>query len=641
MNIKIILLCFLSAYFFTIHGADCGNTTTQLTFKQVLYEAMSNNGERTIGPRRFVTNQTGTARAGFARLFLQKTPMLSDKVRLTIKKSGGKGRAEFIVCMTDEDDKQTLLERLMIDENNEKNTPVTLLLDHVKNHRLSVHVKGQTYLNTLQYEIELTHEHAGEVWQPKKYPIKHAIKGFADIHVHQSADLAFAGGWFFGSHRAGNDALNLGNDFGDHGVHIMGLDVYGSHHDLKYGYPTYEDWPSAYDISHQQVSATALKKAHERGLQFMVASVLNNQWLCAATVLSGYHNKHASCEDMESAKAQINALHQFAKDNDWYVIVRDPWEARRAIDEGKLAVMLAVEVSNLFPNSDGDVIQQLHELYAMDVRSVQLAHEVNSLYAGAAFHADVFKFLGRIKSMFNFDVDYAADGSGMHNQLGITEKGKTLLHEMVRLNMLVDLAHLSLKAQEETIDIMTKHYAQMPLFNSHTRVLDLLTDEDRKKLKEHNSNAYVLEAIRRSGGMIGLRTGDNAMKNYTPIEDKPILNNCDGSSRSFIQFYQYSVDHGLNTAFASDFNGFITQLVPRFGEHACSTSKNASEQAVLQTADKLEDVPEYVKDYYTKGLAHIALLPALLFDINALGANTDNLNNSAEHFLKMWEKSYQ
>ncbi|HEY9843448.1 MAG TPA: hypothetical protein V6D23_23450, partial [Candidatus Obscuribacterales bacterium] len=46
------------------------------------------------------------------------------------------------------------------------------------------------------------------------------------------------------------------------------------------------------------------------------------------------------------------------------------------------------------------------------------------------------------------------------------------------------------------------------------------------------------------------------------------------------------------------------------------------------------------KEFDVKGLAHVGLLPAVIEDMQRLGADTRNLENSAESFLKMWERAY-
>lgn len=624
----------IASYPFLYLHAKCPDIHYRLTLSSVIYDATNNNGESTIGYRRLVTNQKGTARSEMKRDFLQVTPNDSDFLSLTVNSLEGWGKNNFTVCRLNNDGTSDEI----ISFNLEKHQSKHISLEHMHNKRLVVQVQGQTLSNDLSYEMLLDSSKTPKAID-KKRPTGNAL-GFADIHVHQTADLAFAHGWYFGSHQSDHPETNLGNDIGNHGVHLAGIDVYGSHHDMKFGYPTYEDWPSAYDISHQQVAGDWLKEAHENGLTLMLASVVNNQWLCAAVVASGYHDKGYSCNDMESAKRQINALHKFERDNNWFKIVTDPWMARRVISEGKLAVVIAVEVSNLFPTSDGDYFRQLDELYAMDVRSVQLAHEINSLYAGAALHNDVFKFIGRIKALFNFGVDYATDKDGMHNSIGLTEKGERLIEHMISLNMPIDLAHLSLKAQRNIVSLTQNKYDHYPIFNSHTRILELLPDAEIKKLKEHNTPLEILNAIKESGGIIGLRTGDNRMKSYKPQFNPAVENNCDGSTRSLAQLYLYSIEKGVNTAFASDFNGFITQLVPRFGEHACSSSADPISQRLSQ-GEQNQNVPSVVKAYQTEGLAHIGLLPAVLYDMKELGVNTTNLSQSTEHFLSMWERAYQ
>ena len=197
-------------------------------------------------------------------------------------------------------------------------------------------------------------------------------------------------------------------------------------------------------------------------LNVMVASVVNNEWLCAATVATGNYDREMHCNDMESIKRQIVALKKFDEQNDWYQIVRDPWEARRAIEAGRLAVILSVEVSDLFPSSDGDYMRQLHELYSMGVRSLQLAHQTNNIFAGAAFHRDIFPIMSQIKAWYRDDVDYASDGSGDHNALGLTQDGVNLLTEMIRLNMLVDLAHLSLESQRDVYQVVAGSAPLLP-----------------------------------------------------------------------------------------------------------------------------------------------------------------------------------
>ncbi|MEL7370978.1 MAG: membrane dipeptidase, partial [Myxococcota bacterium] len=408
------------------------------------------------------------------------------------------------------------------------------------------------------------------------------------------------------------------------------------------GYPSFEHWPAADDIKHQQVGLRWLKDAHDNGLNIIVASVVNNQWLSAAAIASGRHNNRMSPSDMESIKRQIVSLHELDRATPWYTIVRDPWEARRAIEAGQLAVVLAVEASDIMPAGDGPWLEQLRDLYHMGVRTVQMAHESNSLFAGAAFHRDIFEINSRIKAWFDRDIDYASAGNGINNPSGLTSRGRQMLAEMIRLGMLIDIAHLSLVTQRQIYSEVATRHRYYPLYNSHTRIERMLTDEWRDVLKEHVTTDETLEFVRRTGGILGLRTGDEPMRTYDRSgRGATIGNNCDGSTRSFAQFYQYAADRGVNTAFGSDFNGFITQLGPRFGAKACPGALDAvrAQQRAAQGA-RPGGQPDYWQAFADEGLAHIGLLPGLLTDMRLVGADTSNIERSAEAFVSMWERVY-
>ena len=163
-----------------------------------------------------------------------------------------------------------------------------------------------------------------------------------------------------------------------------------------------------------------------------------------------------------------------------------------------------------------------------------------------------------------------------------------------------------------------------------------MTPEDQQTLKEHVTTDETLEYVRQTGGLLGLRTGDNAMLDYN---GGSVHNSCDGSSRSFIQFYEYAIDHGVKVGFGSDFNGFITQMTPRYGPEACATAGN--DQAAQAAAQgSMPGGSAAYREYLVKGLAHIGLLPSLVTDMNVLNVNTEPIERSAEDFLQMWERAY-
>jgi hypothetical protein len=135
----------------------------------------------------------------------------------------------------------------------------------------------------------------------------------------------------------------------------------------------------------------------------------------------------------------------------------------------------------------------------------------------------------------------------------------------------------------------------------------MLTPGGRVMLREFVTTDETLMHVRTTGGLLGLRTGEEAMLDFcAPQFGAIVANTCDGSTRSFAQFYQYADDRGVNLAFGSDFNGFITQMVPRFGPDACASAPNATvrqQQIAAQGAPNM-NVPPYLQEFRTRGLAH-------------------------------------
>ena len=88
------------------------------------------------------------------------------------------------------------------------------------------------------------------------------------------------------------------------------------------------------------------------GLRIFVNLLVDNAVLCEL-----YPLKRNSCNEMDGVRLQAKRLHELEDYIDaqnggpgkgWFRIVKDPFEARRVISEGKLAVIMGIEVSKLF-----------------------------------------------------------------------------------------------------------------------------------------------------------------------------------------------------------------------------------------------------------------------------------------------------
>jgi microsomal dipeptidase-like Zn-dependent dipeptidase len=149
----------------------------------------------------------------------------------------------------------------------------------------------------------------------------------------------------------GSDAYVL------HGGHGLNTLTGGGTNDAaasNFGAPVFNGWPQANSTIHQQVYYKWLERAWMGGLRLMTMFAVTNEALCKTNpTLFG-----ADCTDsMTPIDAQLQAAKDFQTwlDNQnggpgkgWFQIVTSPGQAKSVIQNGKLAVVLGIEVDNLF-----------------------------------------------------------------------------------------------------------------------------------------------------------------------------------------------------------------------------------------------------------------------------------------------------
>ncbi len=238
--------------------------------------------------------------------------------------------------------------------------------------------------------------------QPGSTPIAQRIRGFADLHNHQFANLGFGGLAFSGAPYGPIDEALAPCDRPD--VHGPGglLDVLGNLRNLVdgvasglghgvSGYPEFEGWPRWNNLTHQAVYQDWLKRALDGGLKLLVMLAVNNELVAEAVNRA----PGRSSDDMEAVDYQLQFAHQMQTYIDaqcggpgkgWYRIVRSPQEARDAIAAGQLAVVLGIEVDNIFgsktetPPSILQILSVLDKYYDLGVRHVFPIHFEDNAY---------------------------------------------------------------------------------------------------------------------------------------------------------------------------------------------------------------------------------------------------------------------
>jgi microsomal dipeptidase-like Zn-dependent dipeptidase len=510
-----------------------------------------------------------------------------------------------------------------------------------------------------------------------------AIDGMADLHVHMMAEEAFGGRWLHGSHTGPLADCDGGHDHGRFAddlsaemsrIQACGVPVSlveslveriasnevskipgskgdtGEHADRrKLG----AGWPSWDTIAHQQAHEDWLREAFDGGLKLVVMSAVSYDWLCR---MLPPENGRAECDERADLLRQLDMVQALDRRHAWLEVALSPAHARRIIAQGKMAVVLSLE-ANHFLETSSDLLADLDAFYQRGVRTMQIVHEVDNRLSGASLHHPIFQVAqfadtchmdrdcgATVENLtLGFDVERGADGT-CQNVRGLSAEGRAFLEAMMDRHMLIDMAHMSNRAMDEAYELSRArdHY---PLYVSHGHLKDIMGA--RVAQHEKATSTRVVDYLRTTGGMLGLRTFPEETRDY---QHGNVAGGCQGSTRSFAQAYEYA-SRGLHlpVAFGSDFNGFIQQTRPRFGDEACSASEVSlllsngkftpfEAQSHCEQAEERETGRTHTQ-LDTKGLAHIGLLPALVEDLQLLGADVSPLRRSAETFVRMWERA--
>jgi microsomal dipeptidase-like Zn-dependent dipeptidase len=629
------------------------------------WNSLAKGGWGTIGPRTLgVDPEKGKLVAGTKRTFLTSFPANSDEIEIRIQKTGGKAEANVLVCKLTEDGRALKLGSYLFQHGSSLSTK-TFTYKGVQGNLVGVILDEKApNVNTFSYQI------SAKAW-PKKWNFGPIQKGYADLHVHLATHLAFGGVWLHNSPARKLTAC------GGKGSHAWTAFV---PHEAKlvHGKPG-KDWPVFIDTGHQQSHADALKAALQAGLKLVVVSLVNNEWLCNALKLPFPRAQAEPCDDMYSAHKQLDWILGFARDNHtWFELAMDPWHARKIIQDGKMAAIVSLEVSQPFPVGQGDWKQQLDRLYFKGLRSLQLAHETDSAFAGAAHHHGLlFPALEWAKNPVKEVAQLAGKlfdlirGVRRPKGGGLTSKGRKLVAELVKRKMVIDACHLSERATRDLYEEVKAKHRYYPIYISHTRFQPTLGQERIKKQGDFLTTDEQAAWFRKTGGVVGLRTGPDSATEYCPerkfsspgVCARPMVrDSCAGSATSLVQ----DMLHGtrklrLKLALGSDINGFVPLTGPRWGKQACPANAELAKAKIDRkmpdcksgkppcAADKPPKAPrgsspEVQRAYETyreKGFASVAQIPALIDDMRSMAPDTAaNLDGAAEEFIKMWERAY-
>lgn len=432
--------------------------------------------------------------------------------------------------------------------------------------------------------------------------------GFADLHTHPAMHLGFGDeDLFYGlpGMALSDDSLATDLPACDGDKHAPSTDpvldmgrvvayeaLEGSGHGnhLPSGHPGFEQWPAARSPTHQQMHVEWIERAWRGGLRLLVASVTDNQLLetlwTRQTSLSleddlcgdSLDDCDTSGRDFDSAKRQLAFIHDLvAANEDWMSIVTSAEEADCAIGQGRLAVVLALEMDSLTV----DQILELQRTHHVSlVTPIHLADHPD--FGGTAVYSDVFNVLNRALRGEHFDVredpdltqrlgapqtandfpvlgplvglpwaPFAAQVSvgngdestcrqgyetcdatstpapaGHANVKGLAgAPGADAIRRLLDADLIVDVAHMSDRSQDEVLDLAMT--LEVPVVDSHTGLRPPVPAEAELGLRhvsERDVREDHLDRIGRVGGVIGLgQAPAPRLAEFAQLDGSPIV----------------------------------------------------------------------------------------------------------------------
>ncbi|MEX1364197.1 MAG: hypothetical protein AB1Z98_13810 [Nannocystaceae bacterium] len=565
---------------------------------------------------------------------------------------------------------------------------------------------------------ELTLDASGEITQTQFEDGD--LYGIVDTHSHILSNFAFGGGGIFHGgpfHRLGIEhalpdcetyhGVDGRKDFFGYAFDSAGADgadfasilpdlLLGElsvDNHVTAGYPEFTEWPAAPSRStHQTQYYLWLQRAHLAGLRLVVQHATTNSAICHLTAGEGIQPVRYSCEDMVAVDRIIEETYAMERYIDaqaggpgegFFRIVLSPSEAREVIAQGKMAVILGIETSDLFdcrlvpregsPICDEDYIrQQLDTYYDQGVRAIFPVHKYDNAFSpgdGDRAFIELGNFLNSghwsnftedcpdVPSVFdNGDVAFGGlnmpraqydapppnDFSGFPQQPLVTAfpfisalGDPPLVGDYCQNATITPLGEtLMAEMMSRGMIIEVDHLPR----RSYQRAFELLEEADYPAVGTHggvfNGRIYQLGGISKTG-LGRCRDPENPGAMVQRLQDRVALIEQSGG---------YPAE-----GFGFDLNGFAGAPGPRFGEGACPTPQD--DPVTYPFTSYAGDV-EFTEpvignrtlDFNTEGMVHIGLLPELIEDARrdaVSEADLEPLFRSAEGYLRMWELAEQ
>jgi len=427
------------------------------------------------------------------------------------------------------------------------------------------------------------------------------------------------------------------------------------------GWPTFKDWPAPHSLTHEGTYYKWLERSWRGGQRILVNLLVENNKLCQV-----YPLKRNSCDDMDSIRLQASDMRKMERYIDaqnggpgkgWYRIVTDPFQARKVINSGKMAIVMGIETSVVFGCTDkldvpqcstASIDRQLDEVKRLGVRQMELVNKFDNALAGVAGDTgtaaplinganfletgsfwDMRKCTGdpavhdneqpvaptvapEQDALFGAVASFAVPlkvpvyGSGPHcNHRGLTSLGAHTIEGLAKRNMLFDPDHMSVVARKASMDLVEKlHYPGV--LSSHSW-----------------STPDTYPRIYKDGGIITPYAGDSA-----GFVDKWKKHMTWADPRYYFGF-----------GYGADINGLGSQGDPR-GASVPNKVTYPFKGLGGVTINK-QVSGQRVYDINVDGVSHYGLYPDWIEDLRKQAGQSivDDMARGPEAYLQMWERA--
>ncbi|WP_426245653.1 hypothetical protein [Nocardioides sp. LHG3406-4] len=233
------------------------------------------------------------------------------------------------------------------------------------------------------------------------------VRGYVDAHTHGQAWEFLGGRVHCGKPWDAYGPAYALTDCFDHtitGGKGAALEAFLSNeptHD-PVGWPTFRDWPAPNSLTHEGTYYKWMERSWRAGQRVFVNLLVENNKLCEI-----YPLKRNSCDDMDSLRLQAKDMYELQDYVDaqyggpgkgWYRIVTSPWQARKVVNAGKLAVVMGIETSLPFgctykrlpllgdqpACTTAQIDAGLDEMRALGVRQMELVNKFDNALSGIA-----------------------------------------------------------------------------------------------------------------------------------------------------------------------------------------------------------------------------------------------------------------